>query len=263
MSSAIDSSPSREDVLVRRENGILIVTINRPDQRNAVNGAVSSGIASALDLLDSSSDLRVGVLHGSGSAFCAGMDLKAFAAGERVRDPSRGFGGIVERPPAKPLIAAVEGWALGGGFEIVLACDLVTAGKSARFGLPEVRRGLAARGGGVFRLPRRLPHMLAMEIIVTGAPLDAERAAQFGLVNRLVDDGQALVAAVELAGQIAANAPMSVRASKRVAIESADWPIAEGFQRQRAYLEPVFASQDATEGVTAFGERRAPVWQDR
>ncbi len=263
MSSAADSSAAREDVLVRRENGTLIVTINRPDQRNAVNGAVSVGIAGALDLLDSSSDLRVGVLHGNGSAFCAGMDLKAFAVGEQVRDPDRGFGGIVERPPAKPLIAAVEGWALGGGFEIVLACDLVTAGKSARFGLPEVRRGLAARGGGVFRLPRRLPHTLAMELIVTGAPLDAERAAQFGLVNRLVDDGQALAAALELAAQIAANAPMSVRASKRVAIESADWLLAEGFQRQRAYLEPVFTSQDATEGVTAFRERRDPVWQDR
>jgi enoyl-CoA hydratase len=253
----------REDVLVRRENGILIVTINRPDQRNAVNGAVSAGIASALDLLDSSPDLRVGVLHGNGSAFCAGMDLKAFAAGEQVRDPARGFGGIVERPPAKPLIAAVEGWVLGGGFEIVLACDLVTAGKSARFGLPEVRRGLAARGGGVFRLPRRLPHALAMELIVTGAPLEADRAAQFGLVNRLVDDGQALAAALDLAGLIAANAPMSVRASKQVAIESAGWPLGEEFERQRAYLEPVFASQDAAEGVAAFRERRDPKWQDR
>jgi enoyl-CoA hydratase len=252
-----------EDVLVRHENGILIVTINRPDQRNAVNGAVSAGIARALDLLDGSSELRVGVLHGNGSAFCAGLDLNAFAAGEQVRDPVRGFGGIVERPPAKPLIAAVEGWALGGGFEIVLACDLVTAGKSARFGLPEVRRGLAARGGGVFRLPRRLPHALAMEAIVTGAPLDADRAAQFGLVNRLVEDGQALAAALELAGLIAANAPMSVRASKRVAVESADWPLAEGFQRQRDYLEPVFASEDANEGVTAFRERRDPVWRDK
>ena len=263
MSTAVDSLAARDDVLVRRENGILIVTINRPDQRNAVNGAVSAGIAGALDLLDSSSDLRAGVLHGNGSAFCAGMDLKAFAAGEQVRDPARGFGGIVERPPAKPLIAAVEGWALGGGFEIVLACDLVTAGKSARFGLPEVRRGLAARGGGVFRLPRRLPRALAMELIVTGAALDAPRAEHFGLVNRLVDDGQALAAALELAAQIAANAPMSVRASKAVATESADWPLAEGFQRQRAYLDPVFASQDATEGVTAFRERRDPVWQDR
>jgi len=147
MSSAADSSAASGDVLVRRENGILIVTINRPDQRNAVNGGVSSGIAGALDLLDGSSDLRVGVLHGNGSAFCAGMDLKAFAAGEQVRDPSRGFGGIVERPPAKPLIAAVEGWALGGGFEIVLACDMVTAGKGARFGAPP-RRSRSSRPTG-------------------------------------------------------------------------------------------------------------------
>jgi enoyl-CoA hydratase len=263
MSSAADASAAREDVLVRRENGILIVTINRPQQRNAVNGAVSAGIAGALDLLDSSPDLRVGVLHGNGSAFSAGLDLKAFAAGEQVRDPARGFGGIVERPPAKPLIAAVEGWALGGGFEIVLACDLVTAGKSARFGLPEVRRGLAARGGGVFRLPRRLPHGLAMEVIVTGTPLEAARAAEFGLVNRLVEDGQALAAAIELAELIAANAPMSVRASKAVAVQSADWPLGEEFQRQRAYLEPVFASQDAAEGVAAFRDRRDPKWQDR
>jgi enoyl-CoA hydratase len=263
MPSAADSSAAREDVLVRRENGILIVTINRPRQRNAVNGAVSAGIARALDLLDSSPDLRVGVLHGNGPAFSAGLDLKAFAAGEQVRDPDRGFGGIVERPPAKPLIAAVEGWALGGGFEIVLACDLVTAGRSARFGLPEVRRGLAARGGGVFRLPRRLPHSLAMEVIVTGAPLEAARAAEFGLVNRLVEDGQALTAAIELAELVAANAPMSVRASKAVAVQSADWPLGEEFQRQRAYLEPVFASADATEGVAAFRERRDPKWQDR
>jgi enoyl-CoA hydratase len=264
MSPAAGPSAAPEDaVLVRSENGVLIVTINRPEQRNAVNGAVSAGIARALDLLDSSPELRVGVLNGAGSAFCAGLDLKAFAAGEQVRDPSRGFAGLVERPPAKPLIAAVEGWALGGGFEIVLACDLVTAGKGARFGLPEVRRGLAARGGGVFRLPRRLPHALAMELLVTGAPLDAVRAERFGLVNRLVDDGQALTAALELAAQVAANAPMSVRASKAVAIDSADWPLAEGFRRQRDYLEPVFSSQDAKEGVAAFRERRDPVWQDQ
>jgi len=264
MSSAAGPSVAPDDdVLVRREDGILVVTINRPQQRNAVNGAVSAGIARALDLLDSSSELRVGVLHGAGTAFCAGMDLKAFAAGEAVRDPARGFAGLVERPPAKPLIAAVEGWALGGGFEIVLACDMVTAGKGARFGLPEVRRGLAARGGGVFRLPRRLPQAVAMELICTGAPLDAARAEHFGLVNRLVDDGQALAAALELAAQVAASAPMSVRASKAVAIDSADWPLAEGFHRQRAYLEPVFGSQDAAEGVAAFRERRDPQWQDR
>lgn len=205
----------------------------------------------------------MGVIHGSGSTFCAGMDLKAFAVGEKTSDPIRGFAGLVERPPRKPLIAAVEGWALGGGFEIVLACDLVTAGRGARFGLPEVRRGLAARGGGVFRLPRRLPHMLAMELLLTGAPLDADRAAEFGLVNRLVDDGRALDAALALAEQVAANAPQSVRASKRVALESADWPIDSCFELQRQHLEPVFASEDALEGVTAFRERRDPVWQDR
>jgi enoyl-CoA hydratase len=263
MSSAAGPPAAPDDVLIRREDGILVVTINRPQQRNAVNGAVSADVARALDLLDRESGLRVGVLHGAGTAFCAGMDLKAFAAGEQIRDPVRGFGGIVERPPAKPLIAAVEGWALGGGFEIVLACDMVTAGKGARFGLPEVRRGLAARGGGVFRLPRRLPQAVAMELICTGAPLDAARAEHFGLVNRLVDDGQALAAALELAAQVAASAPMSVRASKAVAIDSAGWPLDEGFKRQQAYLEPVFGSQDAAEGVAAFRERRDPVWQDR
>jgi enoyl-CoA hydratase len=243
-------------------NAILVISINRPDQRNAVNAAVSRGIAHALDLLDSRPDLRVAVLHGVGSTFCAGMDLKAFAAGEKIPDPVRGFAGVVERPPTKPLIAAVEGWALGGGFEIVLACDLVTAGESARFGLPEVRRGLAARGGGAFRLPRRVPHMLAMELLLTGEPLDAQRAARFGLVNRLVPDGTALDAAIELAAKIALGAPRSVRASKRVALESSDWPLGECFERQREYLEPVFSSDDAQEGVAAFRERRSPVWRD-
>lgn len=251
------------DVVLRREGAVLVMSINRPDQRNAVNGAVSAGIAAALDELDSSSDLRVGVLHGVGGTFCAGMDLKAFAAGETVRHSDRGFAGIVERGPVKPLIAAVEGWALGGGFEIVLACDLVIAGRGARFGLPEVKRGLAARGGGAFRLPRRLPHMLAMELLMTGDPIAAERAAEFGLVNRLVDQGGALDAAVALAGEIAVNAPMSVRAAKRVAIDSLDWPQDECFERQREHFEPVFASEDAGEGVAAFRERRNPVWRDR
>ena len=169
----------------------------------------------------------------------------------------------MERPPAKPLIAAVEGWALGGGFEIVLACDLVTAGKSARFGLPEVRRGLAARGGGVFRLPRRLPPALAMEVIITGAPLDAGRAERFGLVNRLVEDGQALAAALELAELIAANAPMSVRASKQVAVESAGWPLGEEFRAAAGLPGAGVRLADAAEGVAAFRERRDPKWQDR
>ena len=227
-----------------------------------MNGAVSLGIAAAIDRLESDPELRVGIITGTGSAFSAGMDLKAFAAGETISDPVRGFAGLVKRPPAKPLIAAVEGWALGGGFEIVLCCDLVTAGRGARFGLPEVRRGLAARGGGVFRLPRVLPRAVALELIMTGAPLDAERAEHFGLVNRLVDEGGALDAALALAAQIAESAPLSVRASKRVAIESADWPVGEGFEQQGPIIDPVFASADAAEGVAAFRERRAPVWKD-
>ena len=249
-------------MLVRQEGAVLILTLNRPAQRNAVNGAVSRGIAAAMDRLESSPDLRVGIIAGNGPAFCAGMDLKAFAAGEITADPVRGFAGLVKRPPAKPLIAAVEGWAVGGGFEIVLCCDLVTAGRGARFGLPEARRGLAARGGGVFRLPRVLPRAVALELMMTGAPLEAARAAQFGLVNRLVDDGGALAAALELAAQVAESAPLSVRASKQVALESADWRTDECWDRQAAILDPVFASKDAAEGVAAFRERRAPVWQD-
>lgn len=258
----LSASAPADDVLVRQEGTVLVLTINRPAQRNAVNGAVSRGIADALDRLESSPDLRAAVIHGAGGAFSAGMDLKAFAAGETIADPVRGFAGLVKRPPAKPLIAAVEGWALGGGFEIVLCCDLVTAGRGARFGLPEARRGLAARGGGVFRLPRVLPRAIALELMMTGAPLGAERAAQFGLVNRLVDEGGALGAALELATQVAESAPLSVRASKRVALESADWPTDECFDRQAAILDPVFAAKDAVEGVAAFRERRAPIWQD-
>lgn len=250
-------------VIVRRMDGIQLISINRAAQKNAVNAAVSQGIAAALDELDADAELRVGVIQGEGGTFCAGMDLKAFAAGESVAHPERGFAGIVAKPSAKPLIAAVEGWALGGGCEVALACDLVTAGASARFGLPEVKRGLAARGGGVFRLPRRLPRALAMEMMLTGEPMGAERAAEFGMVNRVVQDGAALDAALELARLIARNAPMSVRASKAVAIDSAQWPEAEGFERQKPYLEPVFSSEDAAEGVAAFRERREPAWADR
>jgi len=262
---------SYQFIVASRSSQVTTITLNRPEVMNAIHPPMHAELQQALDAFAADAEQRVCVLTGAGErAFCAGSDLKFAAtsesgvgAGKRAY-PRSGYGGIAERfDLAKPIIAAVNGVALGGGFEIVLACDLVTAGKGARFGLPEVRRGLAARGGGVFRLPRRLPHAVAMELLVTGAPLDAARAEHFGLVNRLVDDGQALTAALELAAQVAANAPMSVRASKAVAMESADWPLTEGFQRQRAYLEPVFASQDAAEGVAAFRARRDPVWQDR
>lgn len=251
------------EVLVEHQGPVSVITINRPAQRNAVNAATAALIAQALDDLDRHPDLLVGVITGAGGNFCAGMDLKAFARGESTAVAGRGFAGIVEAPPAKPLIAAVEGWALGGGFEIALACDLVVAGRSARFGLPEVSRGLAARGGGCFRLPRRLPYALAMEAILTGQPIDSDRAERFGLVNQVTEDGAALSSAIELANSIAVNAPLAVQASKRIVVESADWARADAFERQRVQLAPVFASEDAQEGAAAFAERRPPVWRGR
>lgn len=246
----------------RRDGPVLVVALNRPAKRNAVDFAVASGVAAALDILDADSSLRVAVLTGNGGTFCAGMDLGAFSSGELPSVPGRGFAGIVESPPDKPIIAAVEGWALGGGFEIALACDLITAGRGARFGLPEVKRGLVASGGGAFLLPLRIPYGVAMELILTGDDFTADRAFELGLINRLCEDGSALSDALELAHRIAENAPLSVRASKRVARDSADWAADERFARQSDFFDAVFASQDATEGVAAFRERRAPVWSD-
>lgn len=252
-----------EEVRVDVDAGVLTVTIDRPAQRNAVTLAVAEGIAAALIRLDRDPDLRVGILTGSGGTFCAGMDLKRFLAGEKAHVPGRGFGGLVEAPPRKPLVAAVEGWALGGGFELVLACDLVIAGVGARFGLPEATRGLIARAGGAVRLPRRLPRAIALELLLAGTPLTAERAAQHGLVNRVVEDGTALTAARALAATVAANAPLAVAAAKALVVDSADWPEAELLTRSAAYTEPVFASVDAQEGARAFAERRAPRWEGR
>ena len=188
------------------------------------------------------------------------MDLKAFLGGERPAIPGPAFGGLTERPPGKPLIVAVEGYALAGGFELVLACDLVVAASDATFGLPEVRRGLVARGGGLLRLPERVPKGIALELILTGATLSAERAGALGLVNRVVAPGTALESAVALARDIAANAPLALRVSKQIVNESPRWPPEERFDRQRALADPVFDSEDAKEGARAFAEKRAPVW---
>jgi enoyl-CoA hydratase len=254
--------PSRE-VIVERDGSVLVITLNRPEQRNAVNAAVSEGVAGALTELDESPELSVAVLTGAAGCFSAGMDLKAFARGERTSIDGRGFAGLVEAPPTKPIIAAIEGWALGGGFEMALACDLAIASTSARFGLPEVRRGLVARGGGAFRLPRRLPYAVAMEMLLTGETMTAERAEHFGLINRVVPEGQARQAAVKLGRAVARNAPLAVAASKAVVAQSAEWPVGSGFQRQREYFDVVFASDDAREGAAAFRDRREPVWQGR
>jgi len=248
------------EVLVEHENGIVIVTINRPQQRNAVNRAVSYGVCEAIDELDRRPDLRVGILTGAGGTFCSGMDLKAFLRGEVTRVEGRGILGIAMTPPKKPLIAAVEGYALAGGFEAVLACDLVVAARDAQFGLPEAKRGLAAAAGGLLRLPRLLPPRIAMEIALTGDFIGAERLAQFGMINALTESGGALEAAKALARRIIANAPLSVAASKQVMVEQRDWPLDEMFARQQAVTGPVLASRDAREGAAAFAERRPPVW---
>ena len=215
-------------VLAEAADGVGVITINRPQARNAVNGDVARGIAAAIEDFDARSDIRVLVLTGAGSSFCAGMDLKGFLAGDAPVAPGRGFAGITERPPVKPVIAAVEGYALAGGFEIVLACDLVVASDEASFGLPEVRRGLVAGAGGLLRLARRIPYHLAMEIVLTGEHFPAARLAEAGLVNRLTPAGQALAGARELAARVAQGAPLALAASKRVVVESADWHSARG-----------------------------------
>jgi len=250
-------------VLTERRERTLVITINRPEQRNAVNAAVAEGIAGALDELDASDELTIGVLTGAGKGFCAGMDLKAFVTGERPWYGDRGFAGITRRAAAKPLIAAIEGFAVAGGLEVALACDLIVAARGAKLGIPEVKRSLVAAGGGLLRLPRVLPRNIAMELALTGDPILAERGHELGLVNRLAEPGGALEAALELAGQITPNAPLALIASKRIMAESADWPDAEFFDRQEAISGPVFDSEDAREGATAFAEKRAPVWNGR
>jgi enoyl-CoA hydratase len=248
-------------VLTEKDGGIAVITINRPEARNAVNGEVARGIAAAVDEFDDARDVRVIILTGAGGTFSAGMDLKGFLAGDSPSLKGRGFAGITERPSAKPMIAAVEGYALAGGFEIALSCDLIVASETAKFGLPEVRRGLAAAAGGLLRLPRRLPYYLAMEIVLTGEHFPADRLHQVGLVSRLVGAGQALAGARELAARVVLGAPLALAASKRVIVESADWDTSEAFARQGEVLGSVFTSADAIEGATAFAEKRAPVWR--
>jgi enoyl-CoA hydratase len=259
----VSAEPAADAVITERRGRILIITLNRPEQRNAVNAAMAQGLAAALDELDGDSELSLGVLTGAGKGFCSGMDLKAFRAGEPSHVPGRGFAGIVERPPEKPLIAAIEGFAVAGGLEVALACDLIVAAKGARLGIPEVTRSLVAAGGALLRLPRTMPRNVAMELALTGELIVAERAHALGLVNRLTEPGDALEAALGLAGTIAANGPLALAATKRIMVESADWPDAEFFARQREINDPVRNSEDAREGATAFAERRDPVWKGR
>jgi enoyl-CoA hydratase len=249
-----------KEIQVDREGAVLVVTINRPQARNAIDRAASEAIARAMDELDSDPALTIGILTGGGNHFCAGMDLKAFLAGERVELDGRGLAGMTETPPRKPLIAAVEGYALAGGCELALACDLIVAAENAQFGIPEVARGLIAGSGGLIRLPQRIPRQIAMEYALTGAMLPAAEARQWGMVNRLTPPGQALEGARALARQIAANGPLAVRMTKRIIAESPSWPPNELWLRQRELLEEVIASDDAREGARAFAEKRAARW---
>jgi enoyl-CoA hydratase/carnithine racemase len=252
-----------DEVLVEYADRIAVITINRPQARNAINRAVSAGMAQAFDELDERDDLTVGIITGAGGTFSSGMDLKAFLAGENVSIEGRGLGGLTQSPPRKPLIAAVEGWALAGGCEVALACDLIVAADNAKFGIPEVKRGLVAGAGGLIRLPRRIPAGIAMELALTGDPLPAVDAHRLGLVNALTEPNGALDGARELARRIAVNGPLAVAATKQIIAQQHDWDLADFWGRQEPVIRPVFNSDDAREGALAFAEKRAPVWKGR
>jgi enoyl-CoA hydratase len=250
-------------VLAERREGVLLITINRPEVRNAVNAAVAAGVAGALEELDDDDSLSVGVLTGAGGFFCAGMDLGAFVKGEAPWFGDRGFAGISQRASEKPLIAAIEGFAVAGGMEIALACDLIVAARGAKMGIPEAKRSLVAAGGALLRLPRRMPYHLVMELALTGDPLPADRFYELGLVNRLAEPGSAVDVALELAATLAKNGPLALIASKRILQEQFDWQSSEMWQRQAEITAPVMSSEDAREGASAFKEKREPVWRGR
>lgn len=249
-------------VLTEARGPVLVITLNRPEAKNAANFALAQGVAAALDRLDAEDQFTVGIITGAGGTFCSGMDLKGFLRGERPSIPGRGFAGLTEAPPKKPLIAAVDGFALAGGMELALSCDLIVANRNAKFGIPEVKRGLAAAAGGLIRLPRQLPYRVAMEYALTGDFFPAVRAYELGLINRLTD-GPAIEGALELAAAIGANGPLAVKASKQVVVESRNWTEEEMWQRQGAIVAGVFTSEDAREGAAAFAEKRAPVWKGK
>ncbi|MEU0072940.1 crotonase/enoyl-CoA hydratase family protein [Streptomyces sp. NPDC006332] len=251
---------STTEVRTERIGSTLLITIDRPQARNAVNAAVAAGLAAALDELETDPELRVGVLTGAEGTFSAGMDLKAALRGESPEVEGRGFGGLTEAELTKPLIAAVEGWAMGGGFELALGCDLIVAAEDAKFGLPEVKRGLIAAGGGVIRLPKRIPYHLAMEFLLTGEAVDGRSAGDLGLVNRVTDTGDATAVAVQLAEQLARNAPLALAAVKQIVRAADGVPESDAFAVQREAMGDLMASADVREGMTAFAERRAPQW---
>jgi enoyl-CoA hydratase len=251
------------EVLTEARDGVLIITLNRPEAKNAANKALAEGLAAAIDELEASDGLRCAILTGAGGTFCSGMDLKAFVSGETPNIQGRGFAGLTEYRASKPIIAAVEGYALAGGFELAISCDLIVAAENSKFGIPEVKRGLAAAAGGLVKLPKQIPYRIAMELALTGDFVTAQRVYELGLINRISEPGRALDGALELAQKIAANGPLAIAASLKTIAGAQDWSSDEMFAKQNEIVSPVFTSEDAIEGATAFAQKRAPVWKGK
>jgi len=248
------------DLLTEIQDGVIIVTINRPEAKNAMNKAAAEGIHAAMQQLDEDNSLSAGIITGAGGTFCSGMDLKGFLKGESPIVKGYGFGGICEQPPAKPLIAAVEGYALAGGMELAIACDLRVAHSKAQFGIPEAKRGLVAAAGGLLHMEALVGRSMAMELGLTGDFISAQRAYEVGFVNRITD-GSALDEAMELAQRIAANGPLALIATKKILRERPDWTSDDMWKKQAEIVGPVFMSKDSREGALAFAEKRKPNWQ--
>jgi enoyl-CoA hydratase len=245
-----------DEILTERRDRVLLITLNRPEARNAINTALAQALTAAIEELDSDDGLTAGVLTGAGGGFSAGMDLKAFA----TEGPPKGFDEFLRNGAKKPLIAAIEGFAVAGGLEIAVTCDLLVAAKGVRLGIPEVGVGLFAAGGALMRLPRLVPYGVAMEMALTGDPITAEKALEYGLVARLAEPGKAVDEAIALATRIAKNAPLSVAASKQLIVDSFGRTEEEFWKHQLPQLRVVFASDDAKEGPRSFAEKRAPKW---